>query len=236
MQTIDVNALDLDSAQWVLDVGCGGGRHLHASYWMNDVNVVGLDLDRSRLLEARSGFDELIDEPQDGSWHLQQGDALDLPFRANSFDVVICSEVLEHLPQYQPALSEIDRVLKNDGQLAVSVPRFGPEQVCWWLSEEYHQVAGGHVRIFEEDELKSSIEIEGFKCEKTHYAHALHTPFWWLKCLMWDDQDSSFLIETYNKLLEWELTENPILLEWLEQLLNPFIGKSFVLYFNRENA
>jgi SAM-dependent methyltransferase len=235
MQTVDVEQLDLEAGDWVLDVGCGEGRHMHAAYWKQFVHVVGIDLDRSRLREARDGFFS-TDEPTrpESLFAVGQADALELPFPTDKFDVVICSEVLEHLPDYQPALDEIDRVLKRDGQLAVSVPRFGPERICWFLSDAYHQVEGGHVRIFRQEELKSSIENTGFSFVNHHYAHALHSPFWWLKCLFWENRDNSYLIEAYDKLLEWDLLYEPRLLEWLEDMLNPLIGKSSVLYFSRD--
>jgi ubiquinone/menaquinone biosynthesis C-methylase UbiE len=238
VQTVDVDRLDLSTGDWVLDLGCGEGRHMHALHWTNLVHAVGLDLNRDSLQTAREGFDELEDENQEprGNWYLQQGDALRLPYPSNQFDVVICSEVLEHLPDYDSALDEIDRVLKSDGQLAVSVPRYGPEAVCWWLSEEYHQVEGGHVRIFRENELKDQIESTGFRFESKKYKHGLHAPFWWLKCLLWNRQDDSRFLDLYERFLEWDLTDRPRLTRWIKGLLDPLIGKSTVLYFSREGA
>src|SRR3712207_8881866 len=48
-----------------------------------------------------------------------------------SVDRVIASEVLEHIPDDARAMAEIARVLKPGGTVAVTVPRFGPERVCW---------------------------------------------------------------------------------------------------------
>jgi SAM-dependent methyltransferase len=208
---------------------------MHAVHWSEMVHVVGVDLDRERLSEARNGFRELGETDRE-TWYLGQSNALKLPFRTDQFDTVICSEVLEHLPDYETALEEIDRVLKPAGELAVSVPRSGPERICWWLSEEYHQVAGGHVRIFDERTLRNQIESTGFAFEGQEYRHALHSPFWWLKCLFWDDEDNSRLIDLYNRFLEWDLTENPAWLRTLERnLLDPLFGKSSVMYFSRGN-
>lgn len=233
MQTIEIDRLDLSPGDWILDVGCGEGRHMHGAYWNHFVNVVGIDLDASSLEEARNGFNEMGTD-QEGHWSVYRADALELPFPDSTFDTVICSEVLEHLPDYRSALREIDRVVKPEGTVAVSVPRYGPEKICWLLSDEYHEVDGGHVRIFDQRELKASIEAQGYRCTRTHYAHALHSPFWWLKCLFWDDHESSTLVSAYNGLLEWDLLEDPLILDLLESLLDPLMGKSYVLYFQGE--
>lgn len=233
MQTIDIDRLNLSPGDWVLDVGCGEGRHMHTSYWNNFVNVVGVDLDREALVETRKGF-EKFEEDERRHWSVHRADALNLPFPENTFDTLICSEVLEHLPDYEGAIDEIDRVLKPEGTLAVSVPRYGPEKVCWILSDEYHQVEGGHVRIFDQNKLKESLEEADFDCRETHYAHALHSPFWWLQCFFWDSRDSSSLVSAYNRFLEWILLEDPPIMNRLESLLDPIMGKSYVLYFKGE--
>lgn len=236
MQTIKVDKLNLSAGDWVLDVGCGEGRHLHAVYWNKLVNVVGVDINRQSLETAREGLQEFDSnhEPT-GNWYLQEGNIHSLPFPDNHFDTVICSEVLEHIPNYTSALSEIDRVLSNSGKLAVSVPRYGPERICWWLSDDYHEVDGGHVRIFREKQLRDAVELFGFTSNESHYEHALHSPLWWLKCLLWWNKDQSNLITLYEKILEWDLEENPELLSWIESALNPIIGKSFVVYFVRDS-
>ena len=63
-----------------------------------------------------------------------QGDALRLPFADGTFDRVIASEVLEHIPDDAPAMAELARVLRPGGTMAVTVPRCGPEVVNWALS------------------------------------------------------------------------------------------------------
>ena len=44
-------------------------------------------------------------------------------------------------------------MLRPGGTIAVTVPRWLPEMVCWKLSDEYHDVEGGHIRIYTDDEL-----------------------------------------------------------------------------------
>jgi SAM-dependent methyltransferase len=234
MQTIDFQCLELTSGDRVLDLGCGEGRHAIGVYLAEDVESVGVDLSPEDIAIAQEKAQDFLD-PQNPnkSLTLKVANAMDLPFADDSFDKVICSEVLEHIPDYPGALREIYRVLKPGGVFAASVPRFGPEWLCWALSDEYHANEGGHLRIFKAQKLKREIERLGMIHYQGHFAHALHAPFWWLKCLLWKARDSSRLIKLYHKLLVWDLMERPWLTRGLEKLLNPLIGKSVVMYFKK---
>ncbi len=237
MQTVDFRHLPLAPGSTVLDLGCGEGRHVISAYVNADVTAIGVDLALPDLQTTREKFQPFA-EPGHSRKHfgLASAKALQLPFADHSFDVVICSEVLEHIPDYQAALAEIQRVLKPGGLFCASVPRAWPERICWRLSPAYHQVEGGHVRIFEAAELRSQIETLGFECYRRHWAHALHAPFWWLKCLFWERQEQSRLVKLYHRLLVWDLLERPWLTRGLERLLNPVLGKSVVLYFRKGAA
>jgi SAM-dependent methyltransferase len=235
MLTVDPDRL-LTPGDRVLDVGCGEGRHTHAAAMTDGVDAVGLDLDRERVAAARDGFDEAIGDAAPSRPTFCTGDAFRLPFADGSFDVVICSEVLEHLPDYRAALDELDRVLEAGGTLAVSVPRSGPERVCWALSEEYHQVEGGHVRVFDRADLRAAIEGKGFAFRDREYAHAFHAPYWWLKCLWWDrDQagDPPAPLSAYERFLEWAEFEAPPVVSTVEAALDRVLGKSVVMYFEK---
>ena len=73
-------------------------------------------------------------------------------------------------------------MLKPGGALAITVPRWLPERICWALSDEYHANEGGHIRIYRADELRDKVLAHGLRLTHTHHAHALHSPYWWLKC------------------------------------------------------
>jgi SAM-dependent methyltransferase len=148
---------------------------------------------------------------------------------------VICAEVLEHIGDYQAMLAEIRRVLKPGGVLAVSVPRFVPEWVCWRLSHAYHQVEGGHVRIFRTRALTRAVEAQGLRRFHSHSAHSLHVPYWWLKCLLWQRGDHVWPVRAYHHFLVWDLMRGPWITRLLDRLLNPLMGKSLVLYFTRNS-
>ena len=146
---------------------------------------------------------------------------------------MVCSEVLEHLDKPNRGLEELIRVLKPEGILAVSVPRFFPEWICWKLSEGYQKTPGGHVRIFKHSELKRIFLERGLIYEDFHWAHALHSPYWWLKCLFWKKKKEPWVLKMYHKFLIWDLMKKPILTKVLEFLFQPLIGKSLVMYFRK---
>ncbi len=235
MHTIDFERLNLRDGMAVLDLGCGQGRHIHGLYYAADMTCLGMDLSFEDVLHTRKGFDAFPDFSDDRgqSYGLACTDALHLPLSDASLDRVICSEVLEHLPDYHTALAQIARVTKPGGIFAMSVPRAWPERLCWHLSEEYHNTPGGHVRIFNAASLRTDIERTGFRFIARHYAHGLHAPYWWLKCLLWQRRDDHPLILAYKRFLEWDIIARPWLTRALETVASPMMGKSVVMYFER---
>lgn len=234
MQTVDFRHLPLSPGDCVLDLGCGEGRHVISAYVHADVHSVGVDLSVDDLRTTRDKYLDFA-EPDNAakSFGLSSANALALPFADNSFDKVICSEVLEHIPDYTAALLEIERVLKPGGLFCASVPRRWPEQICWSFSSAYHEVPGGHLRIFRSRELRAQIEALGLRYYYRHWAHALHAPYWWLQCLLWDSKDDNWLVRQYHRLLVWDLMQRPWLTRFAERLLNPLMGKSVVMYFQK---
>ena len=234
LTTVDFQRFQLTPGDRVLDLGCGEGRHAITAYLNEAVDVVGLDLSLEDLGTADARFSE-FEDPGDTtrSLNLLCGSGLCLPFANASFDKVICSEVLEHIPDYAAVLSEIRRVLKPGGLFAVSVPRFGPEWVCWKLSDAYHEVPGGHIRIFRRSEIRRAVEAVDMYRYDSHWAHGLHSPYWWLRCLLWDRGEEVWPVRTYHRLLVWDLMRQPAVTRFLEWLMNPLWGKSTVMYFVR---
>ncbi len=237
MITIDLDRLAIRPGAKILDVGCGSGRHAARAHECPGVFIAGVDLKLDDLRQARSRLDfhDSLGAHGGGAWGLSAGDARNLPFRRNAFDLVICSEVLEHIPDHEAAISELIRVLKPGGDLAVSVPRRLPERVCWALSREYAHEEGGHVRIYKKKALLRLLASFGLKRRDAHYAHALHTPYWWLKCLVGVSRDDSPLVRLYHRFLVWDMMKRPPATRALERLLTPILGKSVVAYFKLEN-
>lgn len=170
--------LELADGERVLDLGCGMGFYLMAMGRLRDVELVGMDGDVARLAWAT---DESVPAA------LTRGDIHRLPFADASFDKVLMSEVLEHLPDDRTALSEVARVLKPGGILAASVPHadypllWDPINKIWtglggapFRSGPVVGIWSNHVRLYRPADLAakvagSGLEVEALE-EATHYS------------------------------------------------------------------
>ncbi|MFO7752099.1 MAG: class I SAM-dependent methyltransferase [Desulfobacteraceae bacterium] len=236
MITINPEHINCAPGDRILDMGCGEGRHIAAVCSRKGVKCTGSDKSFQNLLETREKLEthKRMNEFRAEAAGLAGSDIRDLPFQTEIFDTVICSEVLEHIDQDEKAVKELVRVLKPGKILAVSVPGFLPERLCWLLSKEYSSASQGHIRIYRKDRLTEMIERAGARHVKTHYAHSLHSPFWWIKCIVGCNRKDSRLVELYHKFLVWDLMKKPRWTGTIERILNPVLGKSLVLYFIKD--
>lgn len=81
--------------------------------------------------------------------------------------------------------------------------------------------------------LIKMIESFGVIFFSLHYAHSIHAPFWWLKCLVGPNRTDSELVNLYHRFLVWDLMKKPKLTAFIDKMLNPVCGKSMVLYFKK---
>lgn len=232
MLTIRYDVLEVAGGDRLLDLGCGSGRHSFAAQRLG-ARVVAADLDAAVLKDVRGMAAALdLDEGPFPSVGCAASDATRLPFPDRSFDRVIVSEVLEHVPEVDRAIAEIARVLRPGGTAALSVPRLWPEAVCWALSRQYHSNEGGHVRIFRRGRLIDALRRAGLELYRSHHAHALHAPFWWLKCALGVEVESR-AVQAYHRFLVWDIERGHPVVRLTERLANPLIGKSLVVYVRR---
>jgi SAM-dependent methyltransferase len=235
--TVDFDRLGVRDGTRVLDMGCGGGRHAYEA-WRRGATVVALDRDHQELKSVHYVVHEMLDAGElphaksDGGVRggPARGDALALPFPDATFDCVITSEVLEHVWADTVAIAELARVLRPGGHIAVTVPTRWPERVCWALDHHYHDQPGGHIRIYRQHELEQKLDAAGLYLRGSHHAHALHSPYWWLKCAVGLDNPDAPAVRKYHDLLAWQITERPAWLDGVERALNPLLGKSLVVY------
>ena len=238
MLTVDFDRLGLRRGDRVLDMGCGAGRHAFEMYRRGG-DVIAFDQDGDELAGVLDLFGAMRDAgevPDGAEADIKQGDALALPFADAEFDRVVAAEVLEHIPDDEAAIAELARVLRPGGTMAVTVPRWLPEKVCWALSDAYHEVEGGHVRIYRGHDLVARLEAAGLVYEGRDHAHGLHAPYWWLKCAVGVTDDRHPAVRAYHRLLVWDIMEKPLATRLAERALNPLIGKSLVLYLRKPDA
>jgi len=232
--TIRFDRLGVRAGDLVLDAGAGFGRHAF-ELARRGAHVVALDYAADEVIGTRATFGAMVEAgeiPVERYVGVLRGDATRLGFADESFDRVITSEVLEHIQTDVEAIAEFARVLKPGGTFAATVPTWLPEKINWMLSDEYHapKSVGGHVRIYSATELKAKLRAAGLVVTGSHHAHALHSPYWWLKCAVGPRRTDSKAVNAYRKLLEYEIVHQPPAMRVIERGLAPVLGKSFIVY------
>jgi len=231
MLTFDFNRININPGGTMLDLGCGEGRHIFGLMEkFPDLKCIGLDPHIESLDKAFEGL-KFLESISNTKTNFLSGSAYSLPFSDNSFDLVVCSEVLEHLHDYKDAIKEINRVLKPGGQFLASVPAEFPEKICWLLSEAYQNQPGGHLRIFKKNKLIKEVAEHNFSFESSQRFHSIHSAYWWLRCLFWKSQESNIIIKGYKKILERHILKKPFFLDLIDKIFNPILGKSIAFYF-----
>ena len=229
MLTVDYDRLMVQAGHKLLDLGCGRGRHTFEAL-RRGASVIASDLDAGVLKEVRDMAAAMrLEGETDATCECVPADAREMPFDDETFDRVIASEVFEHILDDEDGYAEVARVTKPGGLVAVTVPRYWPERVCWALSSDYHDNAGGHVRIYRRGEVHRKLEGAGLRPYAAHHSHALHAPYWWLKCAL----NEAAPVRAYHRALVWQIENGPSPLDRLERALNPVLGKSLVVYAQR---
>ncbi len=225
--TVDLERLELRPGQLLLDAGCGEGRHCFGAL-SRGARVIGLDLD----LEAMRGPSRRMRREGAARGRLArmlQGDTFRLPFADETFDRIICSEVMEHVHDYRAALRELARVAKPGARIAVTIPTATSEHLYLRVGDEYFESPGGHIRIFRPRELAEGMAAAGFDTVGCGFAHGFHTPYWVLRSVMHlPDADRSRLVRLYREFLI-RATASPWM-DRLEGLLNFVCPKSVIVY------
>jgi SAM-dependent methyltransferase len=237
MLTVDYGRLGLRPGDRLLDLGCGAGRHAFESL-RRGARVTAFDYDEAELKDVAAmagAMDAAGDLGDHASSGCARGDATALPFPDASFDRIIAAEVLEHIADDATAVGELVRVLRPGGTMAVTVPAFLPERICWALSDEYHApfVEGGHVRIYTAAEMRTTLVAAGIEPYDSHKEHGIHAPYWWLKCAVGPTNDDHPLVRAYHQALCWDIGGAQ---PWsrftraADRVLTPVIGKCYVVY------
>jgi SAM-dependent methyltransferase len=235
--TVRYDTLGVQRGDRLLDMGAGGGRHAFEAMRRGAV-VTAVDADAAEVKDAFAMMGAMVAEDpatraSGGTGTAVVGDALRLPFPTGAFDRVIAAEVLEHIPDDRGAMAELARVLRPGGTIAVTVPRWLPELITWAISDDYHMTPGGHIRIYRRSVLVERLQAVGLELVGHHHAHALHSPYWWLKAAVGVRNDGHPLVKAYHRALVWDITAHTPVTRVPEALLNPVVGKSVVVYLRK---
>lgn len=141
----------LDDHTSILDIGCGSGRIIQC---LPAAVALDIDLKRLRFLRATNPF-------------IVKGDINELPFKDQSFQTIICSEVIEHVPKDARIYNEFRRVLMDGGTLIIGTPDYG--HWTWPLIENMYQrvfpagYAHQHIAPYSKRELLETLNRHGFR-------------------------------------------------------------------------
>jgi SAM-dependent methyltransferase len=225
--TVDLDRLRLRPGDLVLDAGCGEGRHCFGSL-ERGARVVGLDLDPKPLAAAGGALRARAHELHSFGAMLR-GNTFALPFRDACFDKVICSEVMEHVHDYEAAARELARVTRPGGLVAVTIPTATSEALYLRTGDDYFESPGGNIRIFRPRDLSRGLARAGLFTVGVGFAHAFHTPYWVLRSVVGlPRSDQNPLVRLYRLFL-LRATLSPALSR-LEGWLNYCFPKSLILY------
>jgi SAM-dependent methyltransferase len=144
--------LGLQNDLRVIDIGCGVGSNLRLLQSMRS-KLVGMDSEMYSLLHTRKSLSAVP---------LVNGDVMRLPIKADSIDLILASDILEHLDEDTVGIREIYRTLKREGKVLFTVPAF---RSLWGVQD----IVGMHRRRYSKKELVRKIEGEGFKILRSSY-------------------------------------------------------------------
>ena len=236
MLTVNYEMFKLKPGDKFLDVGCGEGRHsFEASSRLKQGDgslVCALDLDNLSLRKTHYVL-HYMESQNDGTknWLVLMGDSLRLPFKDNSFDKIICSEVMEHVPDPDQGIQEMVRVLKPGGLMAVTVPTYIPERICWTLDEDYYNRPGCHVRIFTTKWLISILRRHNLRVYGIRFEHAFHSTYWIMRCCFGLMNEKAKIPALYRKhLLDRQIITKSKFVPKVERVFNFIHPKSVVVY------
>jgi 2-polyprenyl-3-methyl-5-hydroxy-6-metoxy-1,4-benzoquinol methylase len=141
----------------VLDLGCGDG-FLSYRIAQKRYQVTAMDLSLNRLKRFKE---------QAEKFNIQQieGDITKVDLPSESFDLIVCSEVIEHLPNYMDVLNEVWRLLKKGGHFIVTVPNNQNVKIftCPHCLKTFYQ--DDHVNSFTQATLSQDLISFGFKID-----------------------------------------------------------------------
>jgi ubiquinone/menaquinone biosynthesis C-methylase UbiE len=172
---VPVNADDT-----VVDVGCGDGALIHFCARLG-AEVIFIDRDEAALAKTTAK----IEASGARAHRAIQSDCNPIPLEDNSGDLVICTEVLEHVPDPQVFLQELIRVTRPGGQLLITVPDSRSEQFVAATAPPQYFMEPNHIRIFTAEQFRELVKSAGLEIESQQFVGCFWSIYWplsWLTC------------------------------------------------------
>lgn len=145
----------LDRESTILEIGAGGGFFLESLREQGFQNLTGSDITVTALREMSRRAAEM---------HVVAADAESLPFADQSFDIVISSDVIEHLPRVQDHLRDVHRILRSGGCYLLKTPNRRPAQLYYQVRGLYdHHI--WHPSMHSPGEMRQVLDAIGFDAE-----------------------------------------------------------------------
>ena len=165
----------------IADLGSGGGQLTESlTYYYPSAKIYGCDISKTAILYAKKFGSGKI------TYAIQE--SKNLPYKSNFFDVCLCLDVLEHIPNVNLFLKEVKRILKKSGKFFLVVPCEGqPGTFTWFFQkikkgDKLTQTAWGHIHPeFTHESVQDLLRKHGFSIKNKTYGD--HLPYQLLSLL-----------------------------------------------------
>lgn len=215
-----------DRSKYALEIGCGLGRVLK-HYHYRGFNIEGIERSKVAVQSIKEEGREIL---------IQQGDAVNLPYRDNSFDVVMAFGVYHNFEHgLEEGVSEVSRILKSNGRYVISMR---PNNIEMHLNEYYwryrqkhrnNENRSFHKVLVGKREFEKILEDRNLIVENTYYSRNLST-LYRLTCL----RDKSQKTETERRSGGYRLNRVGRIIDKLICTVAPYQSSNVIIFIGRK--
>ena len=216
-----VEGFTIKAEDSVIDVGCGDGGHSSFAAFQG-AEVFATDIDAAKVEKTR----QVLEKSKASSFEAVASDSNPLPVEDGRFSKVICTEVLEHVPDPEQFISELVRVGRPGAQFLLTVPDPASENLQKDLAPPCYWEAPNHLRIFSHEDFESLVTSAGLVVENKIFC-GFYWSMWWV--LFWAS-DQQFGEPEGPILSNWSATWDAVLqsdkAEQLKRVLDHHLPKN----------
>ena len=216
-----INGLGSSPTMKVLDVGTSTGTNLRLLRGMGFEDVTGIDSNQDAIRYcAEKGFGNVM-----------QGDVLDLPILDDTFDLVLATDIIEHIDNDTLAICELTRVLKPGGKLLITVPTF---MALWGHNDDMSH----HKRRYTGEQISKLALSAGLKIVRRFYFNfLLFLPIWAVRQLVRRlVTEPTSEMKMNSPVINWALFWIFSLDVMLAPILHPPFGVSYLIVCEKLNT